>query len=67
MQFDISTWVDPTRPREEQIAELRQAVAECYCGLGPACPSWREMSSVQRAECSLDKRLTAQRLWKNGM
>ena len=51
----------------EQIAALRRAVEECYCGLGPACPAWREMTPEQRAECSLDMRATAQRFWINGM
>ena len=59
--------IDPNRPKAEQIAELRQAVAECYCGLGPACPVWRQMTPAQRTACSLDMRATAQRLWINGM
>jgi hypothetical protein len=63
----LASVIDPTRPRMEQIAELRQAVLECYCGLGPACPLWRQMTPEQRRDCSADKRLVAQRLWKNGM
>lgn len=59
--------IDPTRPKAEQIAELRDAVRACYCGLGPACPLWREMTPEERTDCSLDKRLYAQRLWKNGL
>lgn len=59
--------IDPTRPKAEQIAELRDAVRACYCGLGPACPLWREMTPDERADCSADKRLYAQRFWKNGM
>lgn len=59
--------IDPSRPKAEQIAELRDAVRACYCGLGPACPLWREMTPDERIDCSLDKRLYAQRLWKNGL
>lgn len=59
--------IDPNRSRAEQIAELREAVKACYCGLGPACHLWRVMTAEERAICSRDKRLTAQRLWKNGM
>lgn len=62
-----ATVIDPSRPKAEQIAELRRAVEECYCGLGPACPLWRQMTAQQRTECSLDQRATAQRLWINGM
>ena len=62
-----SSVIDPTRSRAEQIEELRRAVEECYCGLGPACVLWRQMTPEQRADCSLDKRLTMQRMWKNGM
>jgi hypothetical protein len=67
MRPDASSVIDPTRPKAEQIAELRRAVLECYCGLGPACYLWRQMTPAQRADCSADKRLTAQRMWKNGM
>jgi hypothetical protein len=59
--------MDPQRPKAEQIAGLRQAVRECYCGLGPACSVWRRMTPAQRTACSLDKRATAQYLWKNGV
>lgn len=51
----------------KRIAELRRAVKECYCGLGPACPLWRQFTPAQRAACSLDKRAVAQALWMNGM
>lgn len=67
MESNVSRVSDRAHPTEEDVAALRRAVQECYCGLGPACPSWREMSPAQREECSLDKRLTAQRFWKNGM
>lgn len=63
----LASLIDPARPRAEQIAELREAVLACYCGLGPACPLWRQMTPDERAECSRDKRLVAQRLWKNGL
>ena len=59
--------IDPNRPKAEQIAELRRAVKACYCGLGPACYLWRQLTPEQRLECSLDKRATAQYLWKNGV
>ena len=59
--------MDPARPRAEQIAELRQAVKECYCGLGPACPIWSDMTPVERAACSDDKRAYSQLLWKHGV
>jgi hypothetical protein len=67
MRPDSSSVIDPRRPRAEQIAEFRQAVLECYCGLGPACSLWRQMTPEQRANCSADRRMTAQRMWKNGM
>ena len=67
MQTGLASVIDPSLPRELQIAALRQAVEECYCGLGPACPAWRQMTPEQRAECTRDMRLTAQRMWKNGM
>ena len=63
----IASVIDPNRPKAEQIAELREAVRQCYCGWGPACPLWRMMTQEQRRDCSLDKRLVAQRLWRNGM
>lgn len=63
----LASVIDPSRPRMEQIEELKRAVKECYCGLGPACPLWRQMTPEQRADCSADKRLVAQRLWKNGL
>ena len=43
------------------------AVFECYCGLGTACPAYRQMDSAQRAACSCDKRQTAQWMFVNGM
>jgi hypothetical protein len=67
MQAGISSAIDPKRPKAEQIAALRRAVEECYCGLGPACNLWRQMSPEQRVDCSLDKRAVAQALWMNGM
>jgi hypothetical protein len=63
----LASVIDPARPRMEQILELKQAVLECYCGLGPACPLWRQMTPEQRTDCSTDKRLVAQRFWKNCM
>lgn len=59
--------MDPARPRAEQIAELRKAIKECYCGLGPACPIWASMSPEERRACSQDKRATAELFWKHGV
>jgi hypothetical protein len=67
LQNEKTSVLDPMRPKAEQIAELRNAVEECYCGLGPACHLWRQMSPDERVDCSLDKRATAQRLYMNGM
>lgn len=67
MQRKSASVIDPTRPKAEQIAELRRAVEECYCGLGPACSLWRRMTPEQRIQCSWDRRLVQQRLYKNGM
>lgn len=67
MRATIVSVIDPNRPKAEQIAELQDALRACYCGLGPACPLWRQMTPEERRLCSDDKRLYAQRLWKNGM
>ena len=50
----------------EQITELRQAVKDCYCGLGPACCHWNEMNFEQRAACASDKRASAEWNWRTG-
>jgi hypothetical protein len=49
-----------------EIAELREAVKACYCGLGPACTHWDEMTPEGRKDCSRDKRAAADAFWKNG-
>lgn len=67
MQECGTSAIDPTLPRAQQIEALRQAVEECYCGLGPACYLWRQMTPEQREQCSIDKRFTAQRYWRTGM
>lgn len=59
--------VDPALARDEQIAALRQAIKECYCGLGPACEIWNKMTPEERAACSRDKRAYSQLLWKHGV
>ena len=59
--------IDPKLLRDEQIVPLRQAMRECYCGLGPACEIWRKMSPEARADCSRDKRAYEQLLWKHGV
>ena len=67
MQTETMKVIDPTRPEAEQIAALRQAVEECFCGLGPDCHLWQVMSPEQRVACSIDKRVSAQRFWRTGM
>jgi hypothetical protein len=67
MQTTRGSLIDPTRPRQEQIEELRAAVEACYCGLGPACHLWRQMTPEERVDCSADKRMSAQYYWKGGM
>lgn len=59
--------LDRVRRDTIRSAKFRQLVSECYCGLGPACPLWRQFTPAQRVACSLDKRATAQALWMNGM
>ncbi len=59
--------IDPSWPRDEQIAELSQAIKDCYCGLGPAYEIWRKMTPEKRAACSCDKPAYAQLLWKHGV
>jgi hypothetical protein len=58
---------DQAQWKDMGVAALRQAVKECYCGLGPACPLWRQFTPEQRAACSLDKRAVAQAFWMNGL
>ena len=67
MYRGLASVIDPNQPKAAQIAALRIEMEKCYCGLGPACPIWRQMTPEEREDCSLDKRLAAQRLWKNGM
>jgi hypothetical protein len=59
--------VDKVRRDMARFAAFRALVNECYCGLGPACPLWRDFSPAQRAACSQDKRAVAQARWMNGM
>lgn len=49
-----------------RIAELRQAVKDCYCGLGPECTHWNEMTPEGREACSYDKRAAIEAMWRNG-
>lgn len=49
-----------------EVTELRQAVKDCYCGLGAACCHWEEMTFDQRVACSCDKRSSAESNWKTG-
>ena len=58
---------EQARVKAERAAAMRQAVKECYCGLGPACHLWRAFTPEQRIACSLDKRAVAQAMWMNGM
>jgi hypothetical protein len=39
----------------------------CYCGLGPACPHWENMTIEQRIACSQDKRQIDEAMFKVGM
>jgi hypothetical protein len=57
---------DVTRRTAEQSTALRQAVKDCYCGLGTACPHWHEMTPEGRVDCARDKRAVVDSLWKNG-
>jgi hypothetical protein len=50
----------------KQVAEMRQAAKDCYCGLGPACCHWNEMNFEQRVACASDKRASAESNWKTG-
>jgi hypothetical protein len=58
--------LEPVRRYGMTTSELRQAVRECYCGLGPACEIWRKMTPDERAACTRDKRAYAQLLWMQG-
>lgn len=44
----------------------RQAIKDCYCGLGPECTHWEEMTPQGRVDCARDKRAAVDALWKNG-
>ena len=59
--------IDPSRDRAEQIAEIKDLIKQCYCGLGPACEIWRKMTPAERADCTRDKRAAAELMWKHGM
>jgi hypothetical protein len=54
-------------PTATEITALRQAVKDCYCGLGQDCTHWEEMTNEERADCSRDKRAAVEYLWKNGL
>lgn len=57
---------DSTCSTAEQLTALRQAVKDCYCGLGQACTHWEEMTPEDRVACSRDKRAYVEALWRNG-
>jgi len=59
--------MDPTLSAKDNAAALRQAIKECYCGLGPACEIWTKMTPEERAVCTRDKRAYSQLLWKHGV
>jgi hypothetical protein len=59
--------MNPDMSREEQIKAMKQAVKQCYCGLGPACEIWSKMTPEERADCSRDKRAFSQLLWRHGV
>lgn len=54
-------WRGP-KPTREELANI-----DCYCGLGPACQYFRQMTPAERVACSRDKRQTAEAYWKGGM
>jgi hypothetical protein len=54
-------------PRASAPETERVRPFECYCGFGPACPFFLQMTPEQRTLCSHDKRQTAQYYWRNGM
>jgi hypothetical protein len=58
---------DASCPTVAEITARRQAVKDCYCGLGEDCTHWDEMTNEERADCSRDKRAAVDALWKNGL
>ena len=54
-------WRGPI-PTKEQLASI-----DCYCGLGPKCVYFRQMTWEERTACSQDKRQTAEAYFKAGM
>lgn len=52
---------------QAQPPHFKRLGADCYCGLGPACPSYREMTSEQREACSTNMRAIAQAYYMNGL
>lgn len=64
LPFDAGSSADRLMP----ASTMRESPAfECYCGLGPACPLFRLMTPPQRADCTRDKRRTAQAFYRNGL
>jgi hypothetical protein len=57
---------DSRRPKRAS-RRFRLFGSECYCGLGPACALFREMTPAQRIECSLELRRANQAYFRNGM
>lgn len=54
-------------PTAMEITARRQAVQDCYCGLGQDCCHWEEMTPEGRMDCSRDKRAAVDALWRNGL
>lgn len=54
-------------PLDRISSRHRQQYPECYCGLGPACGVYRQLTPEQRIECSTERRRTMQTYFKNGM
>lgn len=46
---------------------LDASTYECYCGLGPACPIFGQMTKEQQEACTQDKRRIAQQYYRNGI
>jgi plasmid replication initiation protein len=69
MLTSAPTMVGSRAADQPMSAARRQARrrAECYCGFYEACPLFRLMTPRQREACTSDKRMDAQRMWKNGM
>ena len=53
-------------PTATELTAQRQALKDCYCGLGADCCHWEEMTHEGRVDCSRDKRASVDSFWKTG-